>query len=727
MLLSEEQILKLIEWAFVTPGAREVGKVKAQLAAMGVEVANDAAYKFINDRLEPGLDHIATIQTAAKFSSQVAEAMEGQAINGITQGTALVIQQAAFDWALEHKQNGTFKLDDPAFMAAFVDVAKVVNSGLISVDRKEVNTAKLKETELRCGLLQQALNEANAKLEAAKAIAGDKTISEDDKRAKWAQFFGMAGWLILACLLTLTPPMASAKSVDELRQKVEAAMNAQDATLGMSDEQLEAAAMAQKLGTNCNGWVNPYPSSHPFSMFKEHQLRAALNPARFAVDVWGRQTGKDFSGQGGVVYDCLMNPGMTWMTAAPSERQSLDSLDHAKNWAKGFGLAIEDYTETREGLGGQTLLKSAEIVWSNGSKEVAVPGKPDTVRGKSASIFLTEFDFFENPQATWRAILPSITNPLRGGEKKVRIKSTPNGVGSAMHKIVTRADKKLKWSRSLVTVYHAVLYGLPIDIEALREAFEDDPEGFNQECLCRFLDASSVLLSYPLIATAESFLASMAATPEALQAEQLPLVMGIDFGRTSDPTVAITAQQSLGRSRVRDVKKFVNVNTVEQVKFILPTAKLCHRICVDYTGPGIGFGDMLVNELGRYNPKQHEFGKVELCTFTPELKRSIFPALKVAFDKLAIEIPIDIWLREDLHAMNQVFSGGAYSYSAPRTALGHSDGCTALALMIRAAGTAAGPCGAAAVPNGGQPGSRTNRLAGAAAAMRRFMARNRPI
>jgi phage FluMu gp28-like protein len=105
----------------------------------------------------------------------------------------------------------------------------------------------------------------------------------------------------------------------------------------------------------------------------------------------------------------------------------------------------------------------------------AVPGKPDTVRGRSANVILTDFDFFEQPAATWKAILPSITNPLRGGEKKVRIGTTPNGVGSAAHKIFTKDDSrdKLRWSRHLVTIYDAVLMGLPVDIAELREALDD--------------------------------------------------------------------------------------------------------------------------------------------------------------------------------------------------------------------------------------------------------------
>jgi hypothetical protein len=38
--------------------------------------------------------------------------------------------------------------------------------------------------------------------------------------------------------------------------------------------------------------------------------------------------------------------------------------------------------------------------------------------------------------------------------------------------------------------------------------------------------------------------------------------------------------------------------------------------------------------------------------------------------------------------MAQVITNGQYNYKAPRSDEGHSDGCTSLALMVRAAGTA---------------------------------------
>ena len=97
-------------------------------------------------------------------------------------------------------------------------------------------------------------------------------------------------------------------------------------------------------------------------------------------------------------------------------------------------MELRDYEEVRES-GGEALLKSATITFPHGSRVIAVPGRPDTVRGYSANVLLTEFAFFEQPDLTWRAILPSITNPMRGGVKKVRLITTPNGIGNKAHEI----------------------------------------------------------------------------------------------------------------------------------------------------------------------------------------------------------------------------------------------------------------------------------------------------
>lgn len=452
---------------------------------------------------------------------------------------------------------------------------------------------------------------------------------------------------------------------------------------------LEALVDKHELGGTYSGWENPYPVGDPRSVYLEYQFAAHHDRSRAKIQIQSRQTGKDFTMQGEAVEDCLDRPGTEWMIAAPSERQALDSLDQGKLWSEAWDFHIKDIFEEREGNTSQHLLKSAEILFENGSRMRAVPGKPDTVRGRSANVILTEFDFFEQPAATWKAILPSITNPLRGGEKKVRIGTTPNGQGSAAHKIFTKDDSKdkLKWSRHLVTIYHAVLMGLPVDVQQIRELM-DDPDGFSQEFLCQFLDTTNVLLPYELIALAESMEATESwSLSDAQHAGQTYL--GIDFGRTNDPTVCWTLQRVGDILWTREVLVLEKTDTPDQFQILKDRIKAANRVSYDYTGPGIGLGDIIVKEpgIGQWQPKEHKLGKVELCTFTAQFKRELFPKLRTAFQApTKLRIPVSTTIREDLHEMKQVISNGEYNYWAPRTKAGHSDRCTALALAVRAAG-----------------------------------------
>ena len=474
-------------------------------------------------------------------------------------------------------------------------------------------------------------------------------------------------------------------ALDKLRAEVETATAAarSNPLWEMDLDEIRPLVEGHALGTTRSGWANPYPSSDPRSLLLEYQFDNFHDRERFKISLMSRQSGKDFTSEGEAAEDCLARPGTEWMVAAPSERQALDSLDQGKTWAEAFDLIVDDYVEEREG-GSETLLKSAEILYSNGSRARAVPGRPDTVRGRSANLLLTEFDFFDDPAATWRAILPSITNPMKGGEKKVRLITTPNGKGGSADKIWSKPEiGKTKWSKHLVTIYHAVLMGLPVDIAQLQEMF-DDADGWAQEFECRFLDATNVLLPYELIATCES----MEATEFWNLADAIgggPCFTGVDFGRQNDPTVAWTLQRVGGLLMTREVTVLQKVSTPDQENLLRATVAASARTCFDYTGPGIGLGDYLVKEHGQWKPEAHEMGKVELCTFTANFKRLIFPRLRRAFERRELLIPINRTIREDLHEMQQTTTGGQYNYWSKRTKEGHSDRCTALALAIRAA------------------------------------------
>lgn len=486
------------------------------------------------------------------------------------------------------------------------------------------------------------------------------------------------------------PTKLSLEAIEDLRERVRHARLAacNNPAWSMSIEEQREAAMDPDA--HRSGWVNPYPASDPRSLYLEYQFVVVHDRSRFKLQLQSRQTGKDFTLEGEAAEDCYENPSTEWMIAAPSERQALDSLEQGKRWAEGFAMLVEDYVEERDGIHPEAIIKSAEIQLHNGSRIRAVPGRPSTVRGRSANVGLTEFDFFENPQETWRAILPSITNPLRGGEKKARIVTTPNGRGGAMDKIWSKEDTdRMRWSRHKVTIHQAVLMGLPVDIEQIREAF-DDPEGWRQEFECEFLDGSSVLLPYELIATCESIEATLCWN----LADGIgggPRYVGVDFGRQNDPTVIWTLQRVGGLLVTREVLVLRGVSSPDQQRVLSPIIKDATRTAFDYTGPGIGLGDYIAKEHGEYKPEAHRFGKVELCTFTAAFKRSIFPRLRQAFERREVLVPISREVREDLHEMQQVTSGGEYSYFSRRTKEGHSDRCTALALALHAAKDGGGP------------------------------------
>lgn len=478
----------------------------------------------------------------------------------------------------------------------------------------------------------------------------------------------------------------------------------------------------------------------PRDLLLSYQRRWSDDDARFKIGLMARQVGKDFSSGEEGVRDCyqaeLAKNKTGWMIAAPSERQSLESLEKWKEWTEAYKLAIADIQIERPG-GSEALLKSATIVFPGGSRVIAVPGKPDTVRGFSMNLLATEFAFFEDPDRTWRAMLPSITNPLRGGQKKVRLISTPNGQGNKFHSLwvknfgkraediekesvalvpehvrekieealkessklqtansrkLTASEAQMVWSCHLITIYQAVKEGLPVNLYELYAGM-DDAEGWAQEFECEFLDAAAVLLPYELIALCESVEATETISPEYwLTASGPPVDLGIDFGRKKDLTVCWAAEAIADLQITKEVLCLEKMSTPDQVDELRPRIKKARRVCLDYTGPGIGMGDYLVKEFGEWNPEKNLFGKIELVTFTNAIKVELFGKLRMAYERRSWRIPINRAIREDLHSIYRVVTAaGNITYRAPHTEDGHSDRGTANALCTRAGSGAPGP------------------------------------
>jgi phage FluMu gp28-like protein len=378
----------------------------------------------------------------------------------------------------------------------------------------------------------------------------------------------------------------------------------------------------------------------------------------------------------------------------------LEWLTKARDIREAFNLAIAEYTEDRTAA--EALLKSAEIRFANGSRIIAIPANPNTARGYSANIVLDEFAYHENPDAIWAAMFPSLTNPLAGTfmdrvraaigggdtsaikrQMRLLVVSTFNGRNNKFYNLWESAAKN-GFSKHLVTIHDAVREGLPVDIEQLRAGC-DDPDIWAQEFECVPNDVSTVLLPYELIAACESDKAAISVAPEYWTTTAARVVLGIDFGRKRDLTVCWADEVIGNLALTREVLELSNMPTPQQVEILSPRIKRAERVCLDYTGPGVGLGDYLVKEFGEWKPEEHRYGKIELITMGNANKVDMCSKLRMSFENRREQIPANRTIREDLHSVYRVTTPtGAITYRAPHNEDGHADRFTAKMLATRA-------------------------------------------
>lgn len=401
-----------------------------------------------------------------------------------------------------------------------------------------------------------------------------------------------------------------------------------------------------------------------------YQQRWVRDASRFKIGMWSRQTGKSFATAAEAVFDCIEHPNVRWVVLSAGERQALEWMEKAKFWVDAFKtLRHLDEPVFSEALNAaDASLSKADVRFANGSRITAIPANPATARGYSCNLILDEFAIHENPFEIWAAIIPSINSP-HGGEKRVRIVSTPKGRGNKFADLWEHNDS---YSKHKETIEDAVREGLKVDIAQMRAAVDDD-DIWAQEFMCEFIDNTSVLLPYEMIGKCES--------NEIADDEKSPLYIGMDVGRSHDLSAIVTAVKLGDVLAVKSVDVLNKMPFADQLDVLIGKAQSSrvHGVRIDSTG----IGAMLAEEAAK------RLGSVcQGVQFTVASKGEMYGLLRRRFEERSIRIPVARELREDLHAVQRLVStGGNVTYAAPRNADGHSDRAAALALCCLAAKT----------------------------------------
>lgn len=428
-----------------------------------------------------------------------------------------------------------------------------------------------------------------------------------------------------------------------------------------------------------------------------YQQRYLRDASRFKAGMWSRQTGKTFTTTLEAVLDVLEAESegriSRWTILSVSQARAIDAMDN------GVKLHLRAFKQAFEAL--ELPFESDELAQvvrlPGGSYIRAIAAKPATARGMSDNLILDEFAHHQDNRAIWTALLPVVSKP----GLKLRVISTPGGVGDKFHEIMTAPDSI--FSRHVVTIHDAVADGLPRDIAELKRAMSD-AEAWAQEFECQFVDAATSWLPYELIAACEFTPPSQLSPPShpsPIKGEGAktpsPLVgegrgegnftyqgggcfVGMDFAARGDLTVIAVLEEVGDVLWLRELVELKRTSFAEQLAHldrIMKTYRVV-RAALDQTG----LGEMPVQEAKR----RHGNLRVEGVLFSQTRKLDMATALKQRFEDRAIRIPNRPELRTDLHSVKrEVGATGAPRLVAERTEAGHADRFWALALAAASA------------------------------------------
>jgi phage FluMu gp28-like protein len=408
----------------------------------------------------------------------------------------------------------------------------------------------------------------------------------------------------------------------------------------------------------------------PLISLYQYQKTWIQDDSRFLAGMWARQTGKSFASSAKIVIDCREKAGNSWFAISSGERQVKDFMEKVKFHSLITGLVVDWNQKTysyKLPSGEKDEYQVLSATYRNGSRIIALPANPDTVRGYSGNVYFDEFSVQKNSREMWAAVFPIISR----GSYRLMITFTPKGKQNKAYEVWHNP----LFTKQQVDIYQAVDQGCPHDIKILKDAI-DDPDLWAQEYELAFLDEATAFLSYDLINSAEDDRAGI----PGYAGNGGCFYVGMDIGRRRDLTVIWVVEQ------VGDVlwtREFIELS---KVTFAAQDAELSrvvekyspYRICMDQSG----MGEKMVEDA-----KIKYGARVEGVLFSAPVKLDLAGAVRRKFEDRTIRIPIDRKVRDDFHSVKKVVtSSGNIRFDAERSEDSHADRFWSMALAVHAAG-----------------------------------------
>lgn len=297
-----------------------------------------------------------------------------------------------------------------------------------------------------------------------------------------------------------------------------------------------------------------------------------------------------------------------------------------------------------------------------GASIYSVPPSPETIRGLNGDVLLDEFALMKNDKKVYEAVLPMI---LRG--HSIDIISTCYGMSNMFYNIYSDENLYKDYKRNSINIYEAIEQGLNVDIELIRNNYDED--SFRQEFLCEFIDESDSYFPYSLIRELiEDF------EENEIQGD---VKIGIDIGRSNDKTAIIVLKEFNGVYYL--VRKTVLTNTefdkqieiISQVFYEFNPSK----VYIDKGAIGMQLAETL----------QKRFIFVQGVNFTNNFISEIVTNAKKIFEQRKFKFNEDKDLITQIHSINRkVNESNFVSFKSDRTKAGHSDSAWALLLALHA-------------------------------------------